>query len=420
MSTLALLIASSLAIHLSTGADAAWSQIDVPGSLPAGRSRCAATFLPDGDGGTLELFGGALEGSRVSNSLISVAVNGSWHSVHFSTSPSPRQFASAAQMGLPGENERPKMFMYGGQTADGPSDEAWEVGVDRAPTWARVELTAGSDAMGKLPGPRFGHSLDAVPVPGAKWSPYPGPDGLAVLFGGSNGSHVLADAWMLDMGGREWHLLNSGVEPPGYPAAPGARVHHSSAIVPEVNPNAAPMLFIFGGVAGSDPTQQTVLGDLWAYSLGEYMWANISSLVRADPLHGTPSARQGAALRVVSAAPTLNRTVLLLFGGVDKDGDAMSDSWTLTVPRDMWGTRGGNQASWQLQQQDGPHRQAMQPTARAYAAAATVWQSPIQDARGAIPVADGVMLFGGEGDEEEAGNEPALLNDAFHFTVESR
>jgi hypothetical protein len=178
------------------------------------------------------------------------------------------------------------------------------------------------------------------------------------------------------------------------------------------------MLFIFGGLGGPNPTQQTVLGDLWAYSLGEYMWANISSLVRADPLHGTPSARQGATLRVVSTAPTLKRTVLLLFGGVDKDGNAMSDSWTLTVPQDMWGTRPGNQASWQLQQQDGA--KTMQPTARAYAAAATVWHSPIQDAHGPIPVADGVMLFGGEGDEEVAGNEPALLNDAFHFSVEAR
>ena len=407
-------ISAALAMGRWTTNAQLWSKVDSAGPPPTGRSRCAATFLSSGDRKALELFGGASRDFPASNSLFSLDINGSWQSSQPLAGPSPRQFASATLMGLPVATERPKMFVYGGQTADGPSDEAWEVGLDEPPTWNRIQLTAGSDAMGKFPGPRSGHSLDAVPVPVTKWSPYPAPDGAAVLFGGSNGSHALADAWLLDMGGRVWHLLNSGIEPPGYPPAPGARVHHASAIVPEVNPNAAPMLFVFGGLGGTDPARAAALDDLWAYSLGEFMWANISSQVRADPVYGAPPARHGAVLRVVASASASNQTVLLLFGGVDKDGHALDDSWTLTVPRDMWGPGGNNQASWKLHREDSI---AMGPTARAYCAAVTMWQFPAQNAQGSTPVADGVLLFGGEGDER-TGGEPTWLNDAFQFIVQ--
>lgn len=357
----------------------------------------------------LALFGGSLgtcPTSPITNAML-VLDNTTWSTVTpvaAPSSPSARVFAAGVPFGAPGTLNQSKLLIYGGSTSQGPVGDAWIVGFG-SQTWELVNLTSGPSAKGQTPGLRAGHGFEGIPCyPASKdgWNPCMDSVGSGILFGGFNGSQVLADVWLLSLGAKQWHLLNSGQGAPGNPAQPGPRAHAATAVVPGIGQTAlasAPMLLVFGGVGGPDAAApNTVLSDLWSYSLSESQWLNMTGMVLPDPTHGWPSARQGSVLKV-AAHPTVTTTggkpasgtTLVLFGGADGSSTSLGDTWTLTLSDEIANSKQTQRVgaapvgNWKKLAAD-PSGPAM----RAYATSMTRW---VQTPTG--PVAQGAQIFGG-------------------------
>jgi len=359
-------------------AGAAWKPL-LPTNVPRGRSGAGALWV-DGDEPELAVFGGALgtcPTSPTTNALL-VLGNGTWATSSEGAGPSPRVYAEMvpAFPVFGASANATRALVFGGNTDAGPSGEAWLACVSGCGAsgsgWEPAKQQAAGDG---LPGARAGHTLVAVPA-GASvgWSPAPVSGGVAFLFGGFNGTQVLADSWLVETSAARWHLLSAGGPPGGAPAQPGVRAHHSSAVLPG---GPSPVALVFGGIGGPDPAAPSeVLGDLWAFSLARRAWTNLTVSVAADPSAGAPAPRQGAALRVASTRPDGSATLLLL-GGADASSNTLDDAWLLHVPASLSGARWEAVAAC-----------ASAPSPRAYASAATMWSQ-------ATGLAEGVVVYGG-------------------------
>ena len=92
-----------------------------------------------------------------------------------------------------------RLFMFGGQTAQGPSDELFVYSL-KENRWAHVEH---SDGGFWTPTPRSGHSVCYMPC-----------DGRLALFGGHDGDTQLNDFCTYDLNAKKWEGHTPASKPP--------------------------------------------------------------------------------------------------------------------------------------------------------------------------------------------------------------
>ncbi len=226
-------------------------------------------------------------GFPIANDVWSLQLSGtpSWTQLAPAGLLPARRFAHAAIH----DQQRDRVIVFGGFR--GPDyallNDVWELSLGSSPTWTQV-LPSGT-----APSPREGFALVYDPT-----------GDRLILFGGYDGSHFLADVWVLTLAGAPtW----SRIEPAGSP--PAGRNHPLWAY-----DSRRSRMIIFGGFDGSN-----YLGDAWSLSLApDPVWAPVTA---AGP---APLAR-----REGSAVYDPIRDRMVVFGGFR--GGALSDSWELSL-----------------------------------------------------------------------------------------
>jgi hypothetical protein len=253
-----------------------WTQL-TPANPPAGRQFQTSTYDPIGD--RLLIFGG-------SNGPI---LSGTWAlSLSGATTWVPLSGTRRRGHLAVYDPTRTRMVIVGGDDG-GPLNDVWELDLDSSPTWLKLTPS------GTPPLPRAFHAGIYDPV-----------RDRIVVFGGRD-SIPLNDTWELSFSGTvAWRqLVTSG-------PSPSARIDHAVIYDPLRH-----RMILFGGTDSSGNVQN----DVWALSLsGSPTWTQILPT-------GTAPAARGAATAVYDAT----RDRLVLFGGYDKNVNALSDAWSLTL-----------------------------------------------------------------------------------------
>lgn len=242
--------------------------------LPVARSGAAFTY--DSTDGYALLFGG-----RGSSGLLNdtwTYANHSWRDLTATlpSAPPAREGASVAY-----DSVNHYFVLFGGRSTTRTFGDTWEFTNGR---WTNV--TAASTYA---PTARVGASLA-----------YDRKTEYLVLFGGRQGGLTLSETWKFANG--NWSHLFPGTHP-------SARSNATLLYVANLFVPAG--LLLFGGlnVTGA-PTNDT-----WEYQAGA--WRDVSAL--SGP---PPAARSDAA-----AADDLLDNQVVLFGGVDRSGGVLSDTW---------------------------------------------------------------------------------------------
>lgn len=259
----------------------AWTQMTVAGTPPSGRATQGA-YDPTGD--RLVFFGG-FNGTSPLADLWQLTLSGipTWSPLSATGVP-----PSGMQEGIgvydPGSN---RLLFFGGR--DGSltvNNRLWSLTLSGIPAWSELTIPGAPSARLDMCG-----AFDALHQ-------------RIVLFGGTtNGTTVLNDAWGLSTtsGAESWTAL----VPPGGPAPP-PNADYALAFDSARNRG----VFFGGGPVGIDPT--------WIWQLGPA--PGFSQLLTA---HRPPPRRSANAIYDAVG----DRVVL--FGGNDPTGSALSDVWSL-------------------------------------------------------------------------------------------
>ena len=144
-------------------------------------------------------------------------------------------------------------------------------------------------------------------------------DGRVLMLGGMGLSNLGAlfhrDVWTFDGATETWTAQALSTDAP-----PGRRYAWSA-----VAPNDDTVLFGYGS---DSPQGATMLGDLWRLSLSTGSW---------QPLDGELDGVAVPARGFASRLPGLPGTAGLLTGGMNADGDLVTDAFVLDVPADLDG-----------------------------------------------------------------------------------
>ncbi len=259
---------------------------------PAARHDHAMVMLHYTDDSML-LFGGEdATGALLGDTW---AWNGSsWSQVATAIAPSPRAGHAFAR----DEYEEKDFLLFGGRTASGVSDETWRF-VDGQ--WHPV-------ATGRRPAAREGHSMIMV-----------NDTQTFIMFGGHAGGTVFDDVWEFD--GVDWRRIGT---------LPAPRTNQS----PVYESLWRFRIMTFGGRDGA------VLADTIERTSNGF-WVSHTTI-------GSPAARDEAAL-ALGWKPSHPQTVL--FGGRDKNGAALGDTWTVepvTMPSSELFGQGCGPGAWSL------------------------------------------------------------------------
>ena len=257
-----------------TGNGTTWSQA-TPASSPSARSDYAMAYDPALS--EIVLFGGLSSSSDSSALADTWAYNGTtWTPLSPTMSPSPRAFASMAfdpTLGASGE-----LVLFGGVSTGGaPLGDTYAF---NGTTWAPLTPS-------KSPSPRSDASMA-----------YDTGTGNVVLFGGLDASSTpLSETWSFN--GTTWTQASPS-------ASPSARSDAAMAFDPALG--ASGELVLFGGISAT-----TTLAD--TYTFNGTTWTNVPSSV-------SPPGRSSAALAYDAAT-----SELVLFGGLDGNGNTLGDTW---------------------------------------------------------------------------------------------
>jgi hypothetical protein len=256
----------------------AWNEL-APADPPAGRQFQTSTYDPIGD--RLLIYGGS--NGPILSGTWSLPLSGATTWVPLSGTRRRGHLEIYDQL-------RQRMVVVGGDDG-GPLNDVWELDLeaDQANTW--LKLTP----AGTPPTPRAFHAGIYDPI-----------RDRIVMFGGRD-SIPHNDTWELSFSGSvTWRQLLP------FGTAPSPRIDHSTIYDPIRH-----RLILFGGTDGSGST----MNDVWALSLsGSPTWTQLLPT-------GTLPIPRGAAAAVYD--PTRDRMVL--FGGYDKNVNALSDAWALTL-----------------------------------------------------------------------------------------
>lgn len=171
-----------------------------------------------------------------------------------------------------------------------------------------------------LPCPRLYHSASLIEIASKP---------TILVFGGQafTDKRKLSDIWCLTL--TDSSLEDHGVRHGGSwrelaPASrsssfPPPRSQHAVSVVP-----GSDMLIVSGGSG----FEQTVLGDMWVATIGDQgtnvLWKRVNS-----PMGKVPSARRSHAL-----SPLVSDIEVLLLGGIDGNGNVLSDLWIAQFTND--------------------------------------------------------------------------------------
>jgi len=147
-------------------------------------------------------------------------------------------------------------------------------------------------------------------------------DGRVLMLGGMGLSNLGAlfhrDVWTFDGASETWTALALSTDSTQTP--PGRRYPWTA-----VAPDDDTVLFGYGS---DSPQGATMLGDLWRLSLSTGTWQQLDG-----ELDGVAVPARGFASRL----PGLPGTAGLLTGGMNADGDLVTDAFVLDVPADLDG-----------------------------------------------------------------------------------
>jgi hypothetical protein len=242
-----------------------------PGSMaPSARFDHTAVAVA----GKLILFGGTHTGRRtaVNDCFEYDYASSAWEPTFASRgeAPSPRSEHAAAAVDLDGFGVPCHMVVIGGRNAEGEALGDVHVFSMHEQAWTPLQ------GDGKLPQPRYGHSLAAIGAKvymfgGRTWKPTD-----ASTAGDKTGAwHLSSDMYVLDVAKQTWHRYTGrgakagavGQSDNGDGAPhPDKRFQHASCASFDGS-----SIFIHGGVgAHSEP-----LSDLWKYDVATRLWTEI-------------------------------------------------------------------------------------------------------------------------------------------------
>jgi hypothetical protein len=304
-----------------------WQQLGSSITPPA-RYDHALVFA--GDFNRMVMFGGRSPALRGDTWVYDLAAN-AWHAVTSTASPNAR-----FSMGAAYDPVHQRAIIFGGQTATGFFNDVWAFDF-ATEQWSRINTAgvaptarSGSAAVVDAPFNQLivSHGLSAQGPADDSWSldlgtnvwqdisPLTRPskrslssaaldeiDHRLILFGGRDAAGQASnDQWSLDPTLQAWRQF--GTIGPNNPAP-----RWSSTLVYDP---ATHNLYLFGGQSGS-----AVNNEVWRLDLSN-TWLLLAS-------NSGPSARseQGAAWDSIN-----NR--MLVFGGVDANGNALNDLWAYT------------------------------------------------------------------------------------------
>eukprot|EP01117_Protostelium_nocturnum_P008108 TRINITY_DN288_c0_g1_i4.p1 TRINITY_DN288_c0_g1~~TRINITY_DN288_c0_g1_i4.p1 ORF type:complete len:489 (+),score=129.23 TRINITY_DN288_c0_g1_i4:54-1469(+) len=210
-------------LHILDLKTMAWSEAYVAGQPPAARSRHTSTLIGD----KLFIFAGG-DDLRVYNNLYVLDPEKMNWTRPLMKGELPEERWGHASVSV---HEDSKLLVFGGHNGTKMVDDLWILEIETF-TWIKVVPLNSSDGSGS-PGVRAGHVICSF--------------GKRVfVFGGSDGSKILNDVWVLDVSSQnysEWQWIKPALSG----NAPTPRCAHS------VNP-VGNKIMVFGGVSGQGET----------------------------------------------------------------------------------------------------------------------------------------------------------------------
>ena len=265
----------------------AWRRLHVNGLPPLARAQGSLVFQPEAN--RLLLFGGVISTTTwpmFLNDLWALDLSGvpRWDSLAYSgTLPSGRSAHAAVY-----DQRRRTMTIVGGVAERGFLDDfVWQLTFADSLVWSKPAI------VGPQPQPRWGHSAAIDPIA----------DALIIFGGYAGGFAPLQDTWMLSLGdSMQWRIgASTGVAPP--PRLSQSMVYDSMRA----------RMILYGGIGSTE------FSDLWGYTTSAG-WFILSAQ------DSVPPPRTGHSLVYDPRTSTW-----LLFGGFDRAGNALNDTWLLTM-----------------------------------------------------------------------------------------
>ncbi len=216
------------------------------------------------------------------------AVSGHWLPLPSDTPPSARFSASSVY-----DTSRHRLWLFGGHDGVIANNQLWSRNFDGATVW-KLE-----SPLGTPPSPRLAASMIYDPV-----------GDRLVVYGGSDGTSALGDAWSLDLASLTWTALA-----PAGPQPPPRNLH--DAIFDPLRRH----MIVFGGFSIAGPMNDTWQLDL---STSTPAW---SPLAQAGIL---PAARSNPSL----VYDPLGDRVVLFGGSTSSSGQPLQplgDTWVLNL-----------------------------------------------------------------------------------------
>jgi hypothetical protein len=186
------------------------------------------------------------------------------------------------------DHDRPVAYLFGGRTADGPSNDLWSFDLE---TYSWTEL----HPSGAAPAPRFGHTATMVP-------------GVGLVVWSGQGETFFDDIWVYDPAAGAWQEL------PSLGAVPDARYGSCASLGPDGR------LWISHGFTQDDGR----FDDTRAYDFATGEWTD-----------ETPSGERPVK-RCLHDCYWSERGKLILYGGQTTGVLALGDMWSFDPAHGTW------------------------------------------------------------------------------------
>lgn len=186
------------------------------------------------------------------------------------------------------EGDRPVAYLFGGRTADGPSNDLWSFDLETY-SWSELQ------PAGPPPAPRFGHTATMVP-------------GVGLVVWSGQGDGFFDDIWAYDPGVDAWQQL------PSLGAVPDARYGSCASLGPDGR------LWVSHGFTQDDGR----FDDTRAYDFATGEWTD-----------ETPAGDRPVK-RCLHDCYWSTQDTLVLYGGQTTGVPALGDIWSYDASAQTW------------------------------------------------------------------------------------